>query len=68
MMTKYDPIAYMHLVAKEGVTHSVLVPTQIVGLISCPQFDASKLKTLQVLNCEQKIVKLNQNQRNITIY
>lgn len=47
MMKQYDPAEYMDLVEKEGVTHSVLVPTQIVGLITCPQFNPSKLKTLR---------------------
>ena len=47
MQTKYDPVEFMDLVEREGVTHCVLVPTQLVGLISSPKFDAGKLKTLK---------------------
>ena len=43
LMPKWDPEEFMRLVEEEGVTASFMIPTQINGVISHPNFSAERL-------------------------
>ncbi len=46
---QFDPRAYMKAVAEEGVTHVMLVPSQIVALLDSPDFNQKHLPSLQMI-------------------
>lgn len=43
----FDPMGTVEAIAKNGVTHALLVPTMIGMIVQHPDFDPAKLKTLQ---------------------
>ena len=44
LMPAWDAEEFMHLVEEEGVTASFMIPTQIKGIISHPNFSAERLQ------------------------
>ena len=46
---KFDPVAFIETVEREQVTHVMMVPSQIVGVINAPNFAAEKLASLRML-------------------
>lgn len=46
---QFDPVALIETVARERVTHTMLVPSQIIAVLNAPNFDAAKLASLEVL-------------------
>jgi acyl-CoA synthetase (AMP-forming)/AMP-acid ligase II len=49
MMEKFDAAHFLDLVERERVTHVMMVPSQIVGILNAPNFSAKKLQTLEML-------------------
>jgi len=49
LMEKFDAAQFIDLVEQEGVTHVMMVPSQIVGVINAPNFSQAKLHTLEML-------------------
>jgi acyl-CoA synthetase (AMP-forming)/AMP-acid ligase II len=47
--TQFDPVAVIDTIAREQVTHIMLVPTQITAMMNAPNFSAEKLASLQML-------------------
>ena len=45
----FDAAAFSATVEREGVTHTMLVPSQIVAILDAPQFDAARLSSLEML-------------------
>jgi acyl-CoA synthetase (AMP-forming)/AMP-acid ligase II len=45
----FDPEAFIETVERERVTHTMLVPSQIVAILDAPSFDASRLSSLQMI-------------------
>jgi acyl-CoA synthetase (AMP-forming)/AMP-acid ligase II len=45
----FDAAAFVDAVAREGVTHTMLVPSQIVAILDAPGFDPGRLASLQML-------------------
>jgi acyl-CoA synthetase (AMP-forming)/AMP-acid ligase II len=45
----FDPAAFVDTVERERVTHSMLVPSQIIAILDSPGFDASRLASLTTL-------------------
>ncbi len=45
----FDPQAFVDTVEREGVTHTMLVPSQLAAILDAPGFDASRLASLEVL-------------------
>ena len=45
----FDPAAFIETVARERVTHVMVVPSQIVAILNSPAFSAEKLASLQCL-------------------
>lgn len=46
---QFDPRTYMNAVAEEGVTHVMLVPSQIVALLDSPDFNEKQLPSLEMI-------------------
>ena len=45
----FDPGRVIHEIEREGVTHMVVVPSQIIALLNHPDFDAAKLASLEMI-------------------
>ena len=46
---RFDPVAFIDTVEREGVTHVMMVPSQIVAVMNAPNFSPVKLKSLRML-------------------
>ena len=49
LLPAFEPGAVIEAIARERVTHTMLVPSQIVALMEHPDFSADKLGSLQML-------------------
>lgn len=49
LQQKFDAVEFIDTVAREGVTHVMMVPSQIVAVMNAPNFSADKLKSLRML-------------------
>jgi len=45
----FDPEAFIETVEREGVTHSMLVPAQIIAILNAKGFDPARLQSLQCI-------------------
>jgi acyl-CoA synthetase (AMP-forming)/AMP-acid ligase II len=45
----FDAAAFIETVERERVTHTMLVPSQIVAILDAPQFDEARLSSLEML-------------------
>ncbi len=46
-LPRFDPVAYMRLVAEEGVTHSLIVPTMINMLVHHPELASHDMSSMR---------------------
>lgn len=49
LQQRFDPVAFIDTVEREGVTHVMMVPSQIVAVMNAPNFAPQKLKSLRML-------------------
>ena len=49
LQEKFDAEEFIETVAREGVTHVMMVPSQIVAVMNAPNFSQQKLKSLRML-------------------
>ena len=49
LQQKFDAAGFIETVAREKVTHVMMVPSQIVAVMNAPNFSAEKLKSLRML-------------------
>ncbi len=49
LMKSFDPRKFIETVERERVTHVMMVPSQIVGLLSSPYFSAQALSSLEMI-------------------
>jgi long-chain acyl-CoA synthetase len=49
LLSRFDPVEFIETVAREGVTHVMMVPSQIVAVMNAPNFSATKLASLEML-------------------
>ena len=49
MLNQFEPEAYIETVAREKVTHVILVPAQIIALLNSPNFAEAKMGTLEMI-------------------
>jgi len=49
LLKNYQPELWIEAVKRERATHAVLVPSQIVSLLNCPQFSFENLSSLEAL-------------------
>ena len=45
----FDPAAFVETVARERVTHTMLVPSQIIAILEAPRFDPGVLASLEMI-------------------
>jgi long-chain acyl-CoA synthetase len=50
LQEKFDAVEFIETVARERVTHVMMVPSQIVAVLDAPNFCAEKLASLQMLS------------------
>ncbi|HET6603195.1 MAG TPA: AMP-binding protein [Xanthomonadaceae bacterium] len=46
---QFDVAATIDTIEREGITHTMLVPSQIVAIVSSPRFDPARLASLQCI-------------------
>ena len=49
LLKNFDPKRFVEIVARERVTHTMMVPSQIVALLNSPSFSAEALTSLQMI-------------------
>ncbi len=49
LLPAFDPESYIETIAREKVTHVILVPSQIIALLNSPRFSAKKLASLEMI-------------------
>jgi long-chain acyl-CoA synthetase len=49
LQERFDAVEFIETVARERVTHVMMVPSQIVAVMHAPNFSADRLSTLQML-------------------
>ena len=49
LLRQFDPEAVLRTIEQERVTHSMMVPSQIVALLNAPGFDRDRLASLEML-------------------
>jgi long-chain acyl-CoA synthetase len=49
LLRAFDAAAFVDTVEREGVTHTMLVPSQIVAILDLPGFDPARLASLEML-------------------
>ena len=49
LQTRFDAVEFIETVAREQVTHVMMVPSQIIAVMSAPNFSAEKLASLEML-------------------
>ena len=46
---QFDPVACIDTIQKEKVTHTMMVPAQIIAMLNAPNFDPEALQSLEML-------------------
>ncbi len=49
LMRAFDPEEAIAIIAREKVTHTMLVPAQIIAILASPMFDPAKLASLEMI-------------------
>ena len=49
LQTRFDAVEFIETVARERVTHVMMVPSQIVAVLNAPNFSRAKLESLEML-------------------
>lgn len=49
VMESFSTEGFLDLVAREGVTHTFMVPTQYIGVLECPALEHADLSTLRYM-------------------
>lgn len=49
LQQRFDAVEFIETVARERVTHVMMVPSQIISIMNAPNFSAEKLSSLQML-------------------
>jgi acyl-CoA synthetase (AMP-forming)/AMP-acid ligase II len=49
LLPQFDPEVYIRTIARERVTHVIMVPSQIVAVLSHPAFSAEALSSLEMI-------------------
>ena len=49
LQERFDAVEFIETVARERVTHVMMVPSQIIAVMNAPNFSAEKLASLQML-------------------
>jgi long-chain acyl-CoA synthetase len=65
LLPGFEPEKVMHAIETEKVTHTILVPSQIVSVMNAPGFDPKRLESLEMLQTVGAPLHLEHKQRLI---
>jgi acyl-CoA synthetase (AMP-forming)/AMP-acid ligase II len=49
LLPLFDPVTYIETIQREKVTHVMMVPSQIIGLLNAPNFSPRALESLEMI-------------------
>jgi len=49
LLSQFEPVSYIETIAREGVTHVILVPAQIIAMMNAPNFSPDILQSLEMI-------------------
>ncbi len=49
LLDQFEPVSYIDAIAREKVTHVIVVPAQIVAMLNAPNFSNEALKSLEMI-------------------
>jgi len=49
LLPQFDPVSYIDVIERENITHVLVVPSQIIALLSAPNFSYDALKSLEMV-------------------
>ena len=49
LLPQFDPVEYIDTIARERVTHVMMVPAQIIAMLNAPNFAPEKLESLEMI-------------------
>lgn len=66
LLTRFDAMEFIETVAREKVTHVMMVPSQILSVMNAPNFSPEKLRSLQMLGSVGAPLHLEHKERLTT--
>ena len=65
---QFDPATALETIEREGITHMMVVPAQLVALLRCPHFDPARLTSLEcVLSLGAPLLKPDKDRFNAAL-
>ena len=49
LLPQFDPVSYIETIEREKVTHVIMVPAQIIGMLNAPNFSPKVLDSLEMI-------------------
>lgn len=49
LLSEFEPVSYIETIEREKVTHVMMVPAQIIGLLNAPNFSPKALQSLEMI-------------------
>ncbi len=49
LLDQFEPVSYIEAIAREKVTHIIVVPAQIIAMLNAPNFSYEALKSLEMI-------------------
>ncbi len=49
LLPEFEPVNYIETIDRERVTHVMMVPAQIIGMLNAPNFSPKKLESLEMI-------------------
>jgi long-chain acyl-CoA synthetase len=49
LLPQFEPVSYIETIAREKVTHVIMVPAQIIAVLNAPNFSFDSLKSLEMI-------------------
>ena len=49
LLPQFDPVSYIETIEREKVTHVMMVPAQIIGMLNAPNFSPKALDSLEMI-------------------
>jgi long-chain acyl-CoA synthetase len=49
LLSQFEPVSYIETIEREKVTHVMMVPAQIIGMLNAPNFSPKALESLEMI-------------------
>jgi acyl-CoA synthetase (AMP-forming)/AMP-acid ligase II len=49
LLPQFDPVSYIETILQEKVTHVMMVPAQIIGMLNAPNFSPNSMESLEMI-------------------